>query len=221
MNNSEIENTIERYNQRLAEFGISEQAVGWGKKGRANLRFEILLSQWNIENRTILDFGCGLGFLFDYIHSKKKLSIDKYLGIDINGEFIKHCKEIYPADKCDFFCTNLFSNSFDSKVDYVFSSGVFNHKLENNEEFIKSCFHEFDKIATNGFAVNFLSNKVDFEYDYTYHADPAFILDLCYKYSNNVVLRNDYMPFEFTVFVNKAAQIDSEITVYSEFKKFV
>lgn len=218
MNEKEIQHAIDRFNKRLEQFGISEQSLGWGTKGRARLRYEILTSQWDLNNSTVLDFGCGFGDLFDHI-TDKGASV-KYTGIDINPNFITIAKEKH-GDRATFYEKNLLTDGIDEEFDFVFSSGVFNHVLEDNEGFIKAAFEKFNKIAKKGFALNFLSDKVAFQYEYTYHVSPAFILDLAYKYSNNVVLRNDYMPYEFTIFINKFAELDEQYTVYKDFVKYV
>ena len=68
-----------------------------------------------------------------------------------------------------------------------------------------------------GFAVNFLSDKVDYRLPHANHTDPAWVLALCYTFSNNIVLRNDYMPFEFTVFVDCDEPFDKKHAVYKRF----
>ena len=69
--------------------------------------------------------------------------------------------------------------------------------------------------------MNFLSDKVEYELENTYHANPAKVLDLAYNYSNKIILRNDYMPFEFTVFIDKKNEFDKNKVVYPEFLKYV
>ena len=166
-----------------------------------------------------MDFGCGFGDLYDYI-LLKEFKNTKYTGIDINKKFIDIATEKH-KDKATFILKNLLVDKFESRYDFVLSSGVFNHKLDDNMGFIEKCFEKFNHLSKKGFALNFLSDKVSVRYDYTFHADPAAILNLAYQYSNNVVLRNDYMPFEFTVFVNKFSEIDNKFTVYKEYIGFI
>lgn len=220
MNENEIIDTVNRYNKRLEEFGISEKALGWGEKGRAKLRYEILLSQWNFDKKSVLDFGCGFGGMYDYMLSKN-ISGFKYTGIDINENFINIAKNTHHNENANFSVANLLTDKLEGEFDFILSSGVFNHQLENNKKFIESCFEKFNEYARLGFAINFLSDKVAFKYDYTYHSNPLDILELAYKYTNNVVLRNDYMPFEFTIFVNKFSITDPTYTVYNEYLKYV
>lgn len=218
MDETEIKSTIARYKQRLQEYGATEKALGWGDKGRSKLRFEILLSQWNFNHSSLVDFGCGFGDLCGYMRERGIRDFN-YTGIDINPELLEIARKRY-AD-AEFRCLNLLAEPDFPDVDYVLASGTFNFKIADCFAFVKDAFTCFDKIAKKGFAANFLSNKVDYELSDVYHADPAQILNLAYSFSKNVVLRNDYMPFEFTVFVNKSSRIDEKLTVYEDFVAFV
>src|SRR5690349_18585775 len=129
MNTEEIKDAINRYNKRLEEHGISEQALGWGAKGRAKLRYEILLSQWNLDHSSILDFGCGFGDMFDYINEKGFKDVS-YTGIDINDNFINIARQRHEKG-AEFILGNLFELPTVKTFDFILSSGVFNHKLEN------------------------------------------------------------------------------------------
>lgn len=219
MTKEEIAQTIQRYNARLGLHGYDPKSLGWGEKDRAFLRFEILLSQWRFEGATVLDFGCGFGDLLQYARTSGR-NFKRYIGVDINPEFIKIAKERNPD--ADFICADVFDlDESDIKCDYVLTSGVFNHKYTDNYGFIQKCFEKFNSIAGLGFSSNFLSDKVSYELDYTFHSNPGKVVELSYAFSNNIILRNDYMPFEFTIFVNKASQVDNKYTVYEEFKKYV
>lgn len=220
MNKKEIEETIKRYNNRLEQYGISEEALGWGAKGRARLRYEILLSRWDFNGCRILDVGCGFGWFYDYMLASG-VAPAGYTGVDINPRFIEIARDAKREGNCEFLLCDILSDKFDLKFDYIVSSGIFNHKLESNTAFIQAMLDKFDNLSECGFGVNFLSNKVKYEYDYTFHADPGDIVNRCFKYSNNVLFRNDYMPFEFTIFVDKVEPVDTDKTVFASYLKYV
>lgn len=214
MNKNNLQQTIERYNQRLAKFGYSEEALGWSKN-KNNYRFEALITEWKSEltNSSVCDFGCGFGDLYQYL-TTNHCTPKSYTGIDINENLINIGKEKYPDAK--FWCGNILTDTFNDKFDFTFSSGVFNHKLsgEDEFEFIKNCMVSINSFTTKGFAINFLSDKVDFFTEHNYNANPGRIIELCYSFSNNIVLRNDYMPYEFTVYVRKDILVNKEKVVY-------
>ena len=215
MTPDDVNSIVKTYSERLDRFGVSPRTLGWGDKDRTRLRFEILCSAWNLENKTVLDFGCGFGDLFAYLAETQPGA--RYVGIDINGRLIEEARRLH--QRGDFRAMNILDEPLNEQVDYVLVSGVFNDRIGDNRAFMADAFEAFDRIARCGFAANFLSTKVDYRYPHAYYTDPAEAVDLCYMYSRNVVLRNDYMPFEFTVFVNKASRFDAELAVYEEFLK--
>ena len=216
MKESEKQLIIDRYRKRLAEFGYDPRTLGW-TKGRHNLRFHVLLSHWDLDHAEILDFGCGFGDMYAYCRQHFKTV--EYEGIDLNPDLIAEGKKHHPQAKLN--SKDPFASGLDKKYDYIFSSGVHNFKISDNWHYIQDTFELFNAFSKKGFALNFLSNKVEYELSDTFHSDPAMVLDLCYKYSNRIVLRNDYMPFEFTVFVDKQSDFDQEYGVYPEFSGYI
>lgn len=214
MTNKELQKIIKIYSERLSRYGNSPVTLGWNND-RRKLRYKILSSEWNLNNVSILDFGCGFGDFYEFL--KKKFRNIQYTGIDINPNFIEICQKQYPQAR--FSKLNIFNDKLQEKYDYILASGVFNDKIDDNYSFVKDAFRKFNDYSIKGFAANFLSNKVQYRHNHAYYSDPALILDLCYQYSNNVILKNDYMPFEFTVFVNKKSKFDKKLAVYSEYLK--
>jgi SAM-dependent methyltransferase len=212
MKESDLKKTIERYNQRIDQYGYSEKTLGWSKN-KNEIRFDALIKEWGkeLENSNICDFGCGFGDFYQYL---KKYQGINYLGIDINQNLINIGKSNFPDAR--FWVGNILENEVNEIFDYTFSSGVFNHKLDDTDEydFIESCLKKINSFTTKGFAVNFLSDKVDYFTEHNFNANPGKILEMCYQFSNNIVLRNSYMPFEFTVYIKKDIEIDLEKTIY-------
>lgn len=215
MNEKDRENTVKRYSERFAKHGYSEEALGWSRN-KNEVRFEALISEWKseLQGASIADFGCGFGDLFGYVKNNLGITNIDYTGIDINPDLIAEGKARYPEAK--FWVGDINETLPNTKFDFIFSSGVFNHKLEFVDEydFIKDCIKQLDTMSTKGFAVNFLSDKVEYKLEHTFHSNPGKILDIFYQYSNHIVLKNDYMPFEFTVFLRKDKAIDSQKIIY-------
>ena len=165
MDKEEINNAIQRYNNRLNEHGISENALGWGNKGRSNLRFSILCSDFEFENSVILDFGCGFGDLYNYIHENITTNF-RYIGVDINEKFIEIAKS-RDFKNADFYLVDenadVFLNSLGINIDYVLSSGIFNFKLKDNISFIKSTLTLFNSISKKGLRLIFCHLKFLFK----------------------------------------------------------
>ena len=215
MNKEEKKIVIDRYSNRLKEHGATPKALGWDK-GRHFLRYHVLLSMWELSKETkLLDFGCGFGDLYEYLIQNDIELI--YEGVDINEDLIKAGKEIHP--NANLKCLDFLNLQNADVYDFIISSGVHNLKLEQNWEFIEKTFEQFYKCSKKGFSINFISNQIDPEFskEHLYYSDPSKILNLAYKYSNRVILRNDYMPFEFTLFIFKEDVFDKNKVVYPSF----
>ncbi len=216
MDDREIERVLRRYDERLAALGPVPEALGW-TKGRHTLRYHMLLDPWRLTNEEVLDFGCGFGDMYAYCRAQ--LPGVHYHGYDLNPSLVAAGRTRYPD--ADLQSGNALRDGLAGTWDVIVASGVFNLLLNDNRAFIRSAFDLFARHARRGFAANFLSNKVEYRLDHAYHADPADVLNLAYAYSNRVSLRNDYMPFEFTVYVDLRREFDRASVVYPEFLDWV
>ena len=216
MTDDERRMILERYDRRLAELGPTPEALGW-TKNRHVLRYHILLQPWQLTTERLLDFGCGFGDMYAYC--REYLPAVRYEGVDLNPSLVDVGRARYPG--ISLRAVDALPDGVDDRWDVIVASGVFNLKLGDNWGFIERTFELFARRARRGFAANFLSSRVDYELADTFHADPAKVLDLAYRFSNRVTLRNDYMPFEFTVYVDLRREFDREHVVYPEYLDFV
>jgi SAM-dependent methyltransferase len=216
MRTNEIAATLKRYSDRLARFGPTNAALGWTKP-KQSLRYRILLEYWlsppSQQPLRVLDFGCGFGDLFGYAR-RRGLMLD-YTGVDINEDFIRIARERYP--QACFVCRDFLSETVDESYDVVLSSGVHNFRLSDNRAYIEQTFDVFKRLARLGVAANFLSTRVNYRNEENYYAAPEEIMTLGLRYSPRVLLRHDYMPFEFTIFVDFRYAIHEPLGVFDPF----
>ncbi|MGE5314727.1 MAG: class I SAM-dependent methyltransferase [Acidobacteriota bacterium] len=213
---TDIDTTVSRYTERYRQFGYSPKTLGWDK-GKQDLRFAILTSAMDPEERTMLDIGCGFGDLISFLD--RRCGSYHYVGIDLVPQLIETAKERHPQH--EFFCGDFLSSSFRQECSYAVGSGIFNFKLKegDNYDYIDAVIGKALRLSSLGVAFDFLSDKVDYRYEHTFHSSPSRVLDIAYQYSKNIVLRNDYMPFEFSVFITKDMSFDKSDTIFTEFKK--
>lgn len=118
-------------------------------------------------------------------------------------------------------CGDFLEIEMKQSYDYCVGSGLFNFKLSNgnNYQYIESIISKAFEYCNIGVAFDFLSDKVDYQYEITFHSSPEMILSIAYKYTRNVVLRNDYMPFEFVLYMYKDASFEKEDTIFNRYKR--
>jgi len=203
MEGKDKERFIKRYSDRLTIFGDDPKTLGWGNGGldRQNLRFKIL-SEVGIQNgHSVLDVGCGFGDMYGFlINSGWK---GQYLGIDINEDMLKLAKKKCPD--IEVFCVDILNTPQFNGFDFVVESGIFNEKFEfcSNLEYIEKMLHKMFSICRKGIACDFLSSFVDFEAQGSFHSNPGEIITIAKKMSDKIVMRMDYLQYEFSIYCKK------------------
>ncbi len=210
---------IKRYQARLNEFGYSPATLGWGKGGRQDIRFKVLAQPiLKHANSSVLDIGCGFGDLFRFL--KMNHWNGTYTGVDIVPGLLNVARELDPqinVIEADITSPNF--SLISERFDYVVASGVFNARLKisNNEEHIVTALKNMFLLSKIAMCVDFMSTYVDYQNPAAYHTDPLWALGTVKKISRRVVLRHDYMPFEFALIVYK----DDVATSNNVFKGFL
>jgi hypothetical protein len=105
------------------------------------------------------------------------------------------------------------------EYDFVISSGIFNAKLPsgNNDNHIKAALRSMFRYCRYATCVDFLSSYVDFQKPAANHTDPGWALAEAKRFTRNVLLRHDYMPYEFALFLFRDDSI-SERNVFRLFE---
>ncbi len=207
-----------RYGTQYEQYGYSPKSLGWNK-GKQEIRFSILTSPFEVEGCSFVDVGCGFGDL-NKVLSTRSTDYD-YTGIDLCSSFVDAARKRFGSPKRRFIVGDFLDATFDRPADVIVGSGIFNILLPSgtNGIFVAETMRKAWDLCRDGIAFDFLSNRSDFVDPETYQADPAEILKFSYGLSRNVCLRNDYMPFEFSVLVFRDASFLKEDTLFNRFKQ--
>ena len=141
------------YNMYLEDYPITTpMAVGWTDQETQRKRFKTLFGIGIEDNSSLLDYGCGLGHLNDYIANNNHNNID-YTVIDINHKYIVYANQLYPTKK--FICSDI--DKINEKFDYVIGSGVFTWFV-GMDEVIRKIEMAYN-MCNKGVAFNFLDER--------------------------------------------------------------
>jgi len=195
-----MDKIIDFYDRNLKKHQNSFKSAAWGSRKSQEKRFDLLCELADFKNSSILDVGCGIGDFYGWARRKRK-SIN-YTGIDITPSAIELAKNKYPG--VDFYVKDIHSIRYArTKYDYVIASGIFNRKVGKHYNFVSKSITNMFKLCNKGIAFNIMSNRADFMQKDEYYADPGRILDFCLKISRKTILRHDYMPHDFTIYMYK------------------
>jgi ubiquinone/menaquinone biosynthesis C-methylase UbiE len=173
-------------------------SLNWSSEYNQIIRFAILSQVGLFENKSILDVGCGLGHL--HAHLKKVCKNFSYTGIDIVPKMISEAKKKYPD--VDFRAVDF--NEFECpQYDFILSSGALSFKIKNWEKIYLEMIKRMFKYARLGIAFNAL-DKTKHVDDETFAAySPTKIYEFCASLTEKLILRHDYLPHDFTVYLYK------------------
>jgi len=190
MNESDI------YQNGLDRYGESPLALHWTDYRSMAIRFKNLIKDLDVEDKTILDAGCGMGDLLPYLYSKADNF--KYLGVDINSGFIDIAKKRYENHR--FEVGNPFSGKFGQQFDLVVTSGVMNINVKNWQSNRKTMIKNLFALSREALAFNMAGNFGKRPRDNLIaYANIDEIVDFCKNLTTKVTVRADYLPDDFTV----------------------
>ncbi|PKR84633.1 class I SAM-dependent methyltransferase [Heyndrickxia camelliae] len=185
----------------------SYKDVQWGSTESQKIRFQYICKLFEKDQSndiTLLDVGCGLGHLYDFILEKNYNNI-RYSGLDIQKDFIEFAKKKHPEG--NFMNKSLFELDADKHYDYLVASGTFSVTVpnENMKIFLEESVEKMFALCNKGIAFNLLTTRMPSEYIGTTetHFNPVEILDMCFKLTNRINLYHSYKPNDFTILMYK------------------
>ncbi len=176
----------------------SSLALGWRNTDDQLLRFEVLAGIANLDNKTVLDAGCGYGDLFTYLNSRYKLS--GYCGIEQIPELLDEAIHRHGHLPNTSFISGNFLSPKLPIADYVFASGSLNYGSSDPAFIYKAITYLYEHCAL-GLGFNLLKKVTANGLLMAY--DTELILDYCRGLSSNVQLVDNYADEDFTVFIYK------------------
>lgn len=197
---------IKKYYEANIGKGLPDYSMlGWESAEAQALRFEMLADNVQLRGRKLLDVGCGVGNLAEYL-DKRGLET-YYTGVDILQSMICRAEEKKLGARflhCDIFKGNPLN---DEKFDVVYSSGIFNLNLNNNMSFLKKAIATFLNLSDEIVAFNLLSQtSLDKEEKYFYYdADEVGTL-ISNEFSSrmkSINIISGYLQNDFTVICAK------------------
>ena len=191
---------IRFFENLLKEHGPSVEAVGMNKRSQRK-RFDVLTQVGNLEGKSILDVGCGLGDLA--LHLEKAGIPISYHGVDISRRMIKQARGLRPD--LNFDVGDILTWPTTAAWDFVLSNGFGNILTPSNNALMESMLAKMFALCHVAVGVTMTSACTKTPQEDTFYYEPEMIVSIARKLSQNFVLRHDYMPHDMTIFIYKKA----------------
>ncbi len=198
-------NTKKFYQDKFKKFGVNHKALQWKEKGAAHQRFRQFWNEIDFTNRNVIDVGCGFGEMGNFL--VRRYDNVKYTGVDITPEFIDNGKILYPH--LELQTVDYFDQPLPEIYDTVISSGTLNSNFGNkteNMEFRQKAIRTMFEHTTNVLAFNMLGGHpipINKKGSNIWYADSLEIVEFCFSLTRRVILRANYNPKDFTIFMYK------------------
>ena len=203
MNIFDFQHFEEDYEKALKLYGPGPKALLWWDYRSMAVRFRALVKDTPVQGKSILDAGCGMGDLLPFLYAKT--TDFKYLGVDINKEFIKLAKRHYEGHRFEV------GDPFNKRVgnfDIIISSGVMNGNAPNwlakRKKMIANLFSQTDEVLAFNMAGGLKPIPDD---PLIAYADPNEIYNYCQSLTERVKLNTSYLDKDFTITMFKKSPL--------------
>ena len=150
-----------------------------------------------LAGKRVLDVGCGLANFYDVSLSEHGVAAE-YHGIDISELMLARARARHPhlsLRRLDIL------DEDPGRYDIVSANGIFYLLGEDGEAMMPRLVARMYELAGEAVAFNSLSAWASTQQAGEFYADPAVVLNFCRKLTPWIVVRHDYLPHDFTVYL--------------------
>ena len=189
--------TVRWYEENVRRFGYGYRSLGFGQRESQRKRFEAVLRHAPLNDKSVLDAGCGFGDLLPYLRSR---GINpRYSGIDICPPMIARCHRRFPASARRFVVADVLDYRPQERYDHVVASGLFGLNVPGAKERIRPTLERLFGWCRNGLVVNFLSRRTRKPARARLYVEPGDMLEYALELTPAVRLDHSYLPNDFTL----------------------
>lgn len=191
---------LKYHRDSIRNFGIdSPEAIGWKTKDNQLARFGTLAEIGDLNDRTVLDAGCAGGDLLEFF-DKHGINCN-YTGIDQVKEFIEFAGKKFEAHPRASFLLGDFWSADLNAFDYVLASGALSYH-NSDPNFIYKMIFRLYSLSKIAFGFNLLES-VELKGGGLVAYDKQRIIQYCCKICPHVILKEAYIPGDYTLFLFK------------------
>lgn len=188
------------YDGLLSQHGRSARSCDYGYPQSQRTKFEVMSQISNLSGKRVLDVGCGLA---DYaIFLRERFTDVTYVGIDISESMTNEARLLHPD--LDLRRLNILEDD-PGRFDIVTANGIFYLLREDGRELMRELIEKMFSFATEAVAFTSLSLWARDREPQEFYADPLDTVAYCKSLTPWVVLRHDYHPRDFSIYMYRSA----------------
>lgn len=190
------------YDERVHRYGHDPRACDYGRPESQLAKFKVLSEVSPIHGCSLLDIGCGFADFASYL--RDRFPGVQYSGIDLSSAMIAEARRLH--SDLELKVGNFLDHRFPSKFDIVTANGIFYLLGEHAWPSMKLMIDGMFALANLAVSFNSLSAWAIDKEESEFYADPLETLAYCRTLTPSVVLRHDYHPRDFTIYLYKGGR---------------
>ena len=187
------------YEGLIRKYGHDPRACDYGRVESQQVKFRVLSEVMPLGKSRLLDVGCGFADFATFLEGR--FPGLRYSGIDLCSAMIVEAQRNHPD--LDLRVANISDASFDRTFDVVTANGIFYLLGEQAWPMMRQMIERMYDLATSAVAFNSLSVWARDQEAGEFYADPLQVVSFCRQLTPRVVLRHDYHPRDFTIYLYK------------------
>lgn len=208
-----IHNIIAHYEKCLKEHGACSKGMDWPNEDDLQKRFDVMLGliPESESKVSLLDLGCGVGLLIDYLKKSGRRGTFDYWGIDMSNKMIEIARNRHPGAR--FEQRDILLDPIpEQSMDFIIMNGVLTEKVDltyaEMEKYAQALLKVVYSACKYGFAFNVMSHYVDWYRDDLFYWPCDKVMSFLVKNcSRNVIIHHAYGLYEYTVYVYRNVHI--------------
>ena len=190
------------YQDLVQKYGHDPRACDYGRPQSQEIKFRVLSEAMPLKGRSVLDVGCGFADFHRFL--RDHFGEVRYSGIDVCPAMVEEARRLDPV--CEVKLANILDDSIRERFDLVTANGIFYLLGDEAWPTMQEIVRRMYAGAEHAVAFNSLSSWAEEKEAGEYYADPAEVLQFCRTLTPWVVLRHDYHPRDFTIYMYKTAK---------------
>ena len=185
----------EFYEPLLAEHGDDHNAVAYLTQESQEGRFAILADVGDLSEASVLEIGCGIGHMYGWLSGNGYRG--DYLGIDLQEKMIERARVRHPAVK--FEVADFLEDAGRYEADCTLACGIFH--LGDQELFETTIKAIYGSCRVAAAFSSYSTWCPEDKKDASFFANPLKTMEFCRELTPHLILRHEYMPYDFTVYM--------------------
>ena len=201
-NRPSIDSIRERYANRISQYGMSEETLGWRKSTAIHRYLAVSRVVDQVNPAHVLDIGTGFGDLLRILRSNRWSG--KFVGLDLVQEFVITANKLAEKDSlAEFRSVDEILDFENCQTDFAVSLGLLNHVSTKDTEFRREFLERMLSVSRIGFAIDFLCYSADRKSDELVYQDTQWLIDWANQNHLKWRIDHSYLRYEYLFIIEK------------------